>query len=255
MIGALLVAGLISAQGSQKEPFQPTAETYAELTRHFLERLPPHSGPPPLLDLSNPDNAVPGAGKKWEERYAGSMFVTPIIDPGARTREEATSIATTTAEYVGYSPRLPAKSSSLIVIGKPLKASAHLAYNRRFIYSTFDVQIVKVLKGASKKHGIIAGGDIIVTQLGVAVRFTSGHQVDAMRDNNGFMGLGKEYVLFLWQPVKASETYMAGTAYLLEDGRVYAITSGSDESHYDGTQSEDFLRKVKDAIAKNVDTD
>lgn len=255
VIGALLVAGLVSAQVSQEEPFQPTAETYAELTHHFLERLPPHSGPPPLLDLSHPDNAVPAAGKKWEDKFSYSMGGGPVLDPGARTREEATSILTSTIDYAGRSPRLLAKSCSVIVIGKPLKASAHLASNRRFIYSTFEVELLQVLKGTSKKNGIVEGAHIIAAQLGGAVRFTSGHQVDAMETNEGFLNLGKEYVLFLWQPVKSSETYMTADAYLLEDGRIYAITIHSGESHYDGTQSEDFLRKVKNAIAKNMDTD
>ena len=178
------------------------------------------------------------------------MGVGPILDLGSPT-----SILTSTIDYAGAFPLLPSKSCSVIVLAKPLKTSAHLAYNRQFVYSTFEVQLLQVLKGASKKQGIVEGGQMIAAQLGGGVRFASGHQVDAMEANEGFLEIGKEYLLFLWKPVKSSDTYMTADAYVLEDGRVYAITVHSNESRYDGTPAEDFLRKVKQAIAKNIDSD
>lgn len=256
VLGAAALFACLAALGQENREaaVRPTPELYAAHLQRVLQLLPPHSGPPPLLDLSKPDEGVPGAGKKWEDRFTGSMGVRPHEDPGVHSRDEATSISTTTTEYAGAIPMLPAKACSIIAVGKPLKAGAHLAYNHRFVYSSFEVELLQVLKGENKRE-IRKSQRIIAAQLGGSVRFLSGHEATFLEANEGFMELGKQYLLFLWRPAKSSDTYITAEAYLLENGHVFPIELSFGQMRYSGVSIETFLKKVKAAIARDVDTD
>jgi hypothetical protein len=156
--GLILSSLLVFGQTKQCDSFRPTAETYAELTRHLMEQyLSVYSGPPPLLDLSKPDRDVPGAGKKWEDFYSNTMMMTPILDLGTRTRDEATSMVVATIDFVGPDPLIFGKSCPLVATATPIKASAHMSYNGRLVYSTFEVQLLQVFKGASEKRRLQGG--------------------------------------------------------------------------------------------------
>jgi hypothetical protein len=241
-------------QDNRDAPVRPTPEIYAAHLQRVLQLLPPHSGPPPLLDLSKLDEGVPGAGKKWEDRFTGNMGIRPIDDPGVHSLDEATSILTNTVEYAGRPPLLPAKNCPIVAVARPLKASAHLAYNNRFVYSSFEVELLQVLKGSNKRN-VTPGAHIIAAQLGGSIRFLSGHEVACLEANEGFLELGKQYLLFLWEPVKPSNTYMTDEAYLFENGYVFPVAVRFGEKRYSGVGIEAFLKKVKGAIGRDIDTD
>jgi hypothetical protein len=161
--------------------------------------------------------------------------------------DELTSISVTTTEYAGQPATLPARSCQLVVIAKPIDARAHLAYNHRFVYSIFDLEIVQVLKGKPD------GSAIVAAQLGGSIRFLSGHEAAFLEANDGFMGLGQRYLLFLWRPVAAANAYMTADAFLLHDNRVYPIELAIGQSRYSGMPIATFIKKVKTLIAQNVD--
>jgi hypothetical protein len=225
---------------------------YAEHNQRVLERLPPHSALPPLLDLSKPKEGSI-AGKKWEDRFTGSMGVRPIdFDPGMHTEQDATSISVTVTENAGDIPLLPARSCDLVIIGKPIGASAHLAYNHRFVYSTYSVEILELLKGRNRRK-LQQPTRVTAAQLGGRIRFSSGHEAAFLEGGEGFIELNNRYLLFLWKPIASSDTYIVSAAFLFENGKVFPITYYSGESRYANAQTGPFLVKVKELIAKNID--
>jgi hypothetical protein len=216
------------------------------------QALPPRSALPPLLDLSKANDGSPSAGEEWEDRFTGSMGVRPIEDPGVASPEQATSISTTITENGGQIYLLPARSCDLVAIAKVIGVTVHLAYNRRFVYSAYDLHLSEALKVPDKRLKR-DGAHVLAAQLGGAIRFHSGHVGAFLEAQEGFMDVGKSYLLFLWKPVRSSEMYIVTQAFLLEEDKVFAITYISEESRYSGTPLVQFMSKVKAVVAKNVD--
>jgi hypothetical protein len=249
----LLLAPVISSGQitSQILPNEELARLYAEHEKRVLQQLPPHSALLPVLDLSKTNEDSPGAGKKWEDRFTCSMGVRSIGDPGVRSPNDLTSVSTTTTEYPGQAGPLLIRSCELIVIGQPENASAHLAYNRRFVYSAYNIKILELLKG--NRRDLRAGKLLNVAQLGGSIRFPSGHGAFFWEVNEGFMTLNNQYLLFLWKPVPSSDTYMVAEEYLLQDGLVFPIMLSSGEARYSNTPADKFVARVKALIAANKD--
>ena len=89
------------------------------------------------------------AGKRYEN--AGGLVDSTL--PIAEDEERVL----VTHEYDSV-PAIPVKESELIVIGKVLKAAAHLSNNKKTVYSEFTVQIDEILRkttGNIKKKGSI----------------------------------------------------------------------------------------------------
>ncbi len=232
-----------------------TALEKEKLSEHLsrVQRLlPPHSGLPPLLNLSQAETPENRASRVWEDRFTGIMGVREITDPGIPVPSEATSVLLTTNEYVGLYA-LPAHNCDGVVIAKPIACNVHLAYNRRFVYSNFTMQVAEVLK-RKKRPGLQKGEQILAAQFGGRIRFPSGHVETCILANEGFMELGKEYLIFIWQPVRSDETYVVSEAYLMQNDSVFPIKTFADVSTYNGMPVETFEAKVKAAIAKNVDS-
>jgi hypothetical protein len=245
-IFAAIAIGAASAQISPERAYQ----IQMNRVRHLL---PPHSALPPLLDLSKTSSIGGGASRKWENRFTGSMGVREISDPGLHGPGGPVSISTATTEYVGPIWALPARSCDAVVMGRIVADRAQLAYNRRFVYSLFSVEVLQVLKG-NRKQGVREEERINATQLGGSVRFPSGHMETFILANEGFMELGSQYLLMLWKPIRSDDTYMVAESYLIQGGVTFPIKTLADVSRYDGMPAKDFEAKVKAAIAKNIDT-
>ncbi len=110
-----------------------------------------------------------------------------------------------------------------------------------------------MLKG-KKRDGIEAGSRIDAAQLGGTIRFPSGHVETFLEAKEGFLGLGKQYLLFIWKPVRTDSTYVVDEPYLIQDGHVFPVDLDSHESAYEGVPFAKFEAKVKAAIEGNVDT-
>ena len=140
----------------------------------------------------------------------------------------------------------------MIIIGAPNDASAHLAYNRRFVYSLYAVDVLRV-----PKHKAISDHEVNsvvpVAELGGSIRFLSGHQEFFWEVHDGFTDLNKQYLLFLWKPVHSSDTYMTSEAYLLDGERVFPIMLSSGESRYSNMPADKLIDRVKALIASDKD--
>ncbi len=188
----------------------------------------------------------------WEKPYTLSASPGGIDDPGVPRLSEATSTGTTFFDHVGRPAALPAKSCEAVIIGEPIRAEARISSNRELVYSRFLVKVVNVWK-CKKKSGIHNGADLIAVQLGGSVRFPSGHLTTFVVASSGFVGVGKQYILFLWRPPRSSQTYMVAEPYLVEGGLVFPVRTEADVSAYEGMPLDKFEARVKAAIAAEVD--
>ena len=132
-------------------------------------------------------------------RWAATRLSTPGtgIDQG--------SVRKTFIDSVGPIWALPATCEA-IVIAKAIKSSAHMSTNKHFVYSMATVEISDVLKG-NPRSGILVGAQITVAQIGGTIRFPSGHVEMFLDNNNGFMRLDAEYMIFAWKPFKSDKAF------------------------------------------------
>jgi hypothetical protein len=227
-------------------------EQLSEHVKGVRRVLPPHSGLPPLLDLSKPSIGEGTAGRAWEEKFKNSLGLRAVTDPGVPTPTEATSVSLTTQEVVGPVYALPAETCEAVVIGKAISSAVHLARNHKFVYTTFSVKISQVLK-TPRKYRIRDGETINAAEFGGSVLFPSGQMETFLVANRGFLELDKQFVLFIWRPIPSDATYVITEAYIVKDDVVFPTKTMTNESSYEGMPFEKFEAKVKNAIARNVD--
>ena len=230
------------------------ADAYAEHIRHLRDVLPKYSALPPMNDLSKSQGYPREASRAWENRFTGSMGEREYNDPGVSIPSQATSIALSTIEYASPGWALPVRECDAVVVGVPSAASVYMAYNQRFVYSSFAISIERVLKAKNRKD-FPKGGQFIAAELGGTVRYLSGHEATFLLADRGFMELGKHYYLFVWKPVRSDQTYMTAEAYVVQGDQVFPVNLGYNESLYEkGLAISEFEARLKTAITKDADS-
>jgi hypothetical protein len=252
----LTIAAIVSFAAQQATPDREEPRNARQLhVQKVLQLLPPHSGLPPMSDLTQSRQANTGASRAWEDKFSGSMGAMSHPDPGVKDPAGPGSISLTTAEFGGRVWALPARDCDAVVIATPIASSAHLGYDQHIVYSTYMLDVSTALKG-SKKRGIKASGRIMGTQLGGTIRYPSGHVETFLFAGQGFLELNKPYYLFLWRPIRSEDTYMVSKAYLIENSIVFPVTMGADVSAYEkGMPVAQFDSKVKALIAQDKNSD
>jgi hypothetical protein len=246
----ILALSLAQTGLAEDNPEAPYQKHLAKIRR----LLPRHSALPPLLDLAQQSTNSNGAGRAWERRFTGSMLPREISDQGTAPPVGLGSITTSTVEFSTPIWALPARSCPVIVIAKAVRSSAHLASTHRLVYSTFTLEILEVIK-TENRHVIQRGARMRAAQFGGTIRFPSGHVETFLRAGEGFLGLEKSYVLFLWRPIESDEVYMIAEPYLIEDDTVFPVKTLADVSAYEnGVPLKDFEAKVKNAIQRKIDS-
>lgn len=224
---------------------------YALHAKHLLEALPPHSGLPPVLDLSKGKAVNHPEDRAWEFRASGMMGSTEVADPGVTGIAGPTTTSTVFVDG-GAPAALQAKSCD-IVIAKPVSAAARIAYNHKLFYSHYDLEILQVLKGRAKQ-GLYPGAHISGIQLGGMIRFPSGHERAFIFVHRGFLEIGKQYILFIWKVDRHVDSYGIVYPYLRENNTISPIRVNEASRMYLGMSMKDFEAKIEHAIAKNIDT-
>ena len=230
-------------------------ETYAKHEHGIRNALPPYSSMPAVLDLTGKQlqDGTCDQHIAWEDRFSGVMSIRPISDPGVPAPFEATSTSLTTTDGVCCIYAVPAKQSSLVVIARPTSSKVCVAKSLRYVYTRFLLEISEEYKHNKREPH---GGQHVAAQFGASILFPSGQLTTFLVDNDGFVGLQKQYILFLWKPVRSDDTYVITQAYLIEDGLVFPVsTSAGNASRYTKVPFKDFESKVKMAVAKNIDID
>lgn len=234
-------------------------DAYAKHDQNLRKTLPQYSGLPPVLDLTGrqlQDGVcdIEQQHSKWEARFNGIMGDEPITDPGIPRPLEATSIVLTTIDGENAPYALPAKQSSLIVVARPIKNTVCISQRRNYVYTRFHLDISRKFK--HPRHDSTQDGQVTSVQFGGSIRLPSGQLATYLLDQRGFIGLNKQYVLFLWRPIQSDEMYVVTQAYLIENGMVFPVSASAPNAfHYTKMPLDKFEAKVKAAVKKNIDTD
>jgi hypothetical protein len=97
---------------------------------------------------------------------------------------------------------------------------------------------------------------LTAVDFGGTIRFPSGYLETFLLSQEGFVEIGKEYVLFMWKPVPSDDMLIISQAYLIQDGFVFPVSSNGDaERVYTKMPLLEFEAKVKAAVAQNIDAD
>ncbi len=250
----LLLVSLGLSQESSPLSEQVLQDAYSAHLKRVRKMLPPHSGLPPLLDLSKSALNDAAKDRAWERMFNGTMGTRVITDPGAPRLSQVTSVATTFIDTVGRPAALPAQECDAVLIAKAFGSDVRFAHTHTYVYSLFSLEVSQVLKRNNKAR-IREGEKIVAVQLGGRILFPSGHMETFILAAQGFLEVGREYVIFIWKPAKSIDTYIASETYLIQGDLVFPINTVADVSAYEGMPLKDFEAKVRAAISKNVNTD
>lgn len=181
-----------------------------------------------------------------------------VADKGIPRPFDVTATSFTTIDVFGRIYSLPAKSSSMVVIAKPIAGKVCIPQSRRYVYTEFRLDISKEFqKGNEKKQqDSPKQKQVTAAQFGGSVRFPSGFLETYLLNLEGFVEIGKEYVLFMWKPIPSDDTLVIAQAYLLENGMIFPVSANGDaQTVYTNMLFPEFEAKVKAVVAKNVDAD
>jgi hypothetical protein len=263
----LLLAASI-ALGQQLPPRQDVSkkqleEAYAEHDIDMRHSLAPYSGPPLLLDLSHVplENGMcdPAQHVAWENYFHGLMGDPVIADKGVHGPYYITMTSFTTIDTFAPIYSLPAKGSNDIVIAKVIAGRVCIPQNHRYVYTKFTLDVVKDFRkrpNRGERDGLETQRQITAAQFGGSLLFPSGFLETYLLNHRGFLEIGKEYVLFMWNPVRSDDMLVVAQAYLIQDGLVFPVsTDGDAQTVYTKMPFPEFEAKVKLAVARNIDAD
>lgn len=238
---------------AQEDPFKDSTfqDYYALHTKHLRELLPAHSGLPPILDLSKGTTIGHPKDHAWELRSSELMGSKQLTDPGLTGPGGPTTTMTIIVD--GDSNFALSAKSYDVIVAKPTASDVRIAFNNKLVYSHFDLEVLQVLKGQAKQ-GLYPGAHISSFQLGGMIRFPSGHEEAFIVVHQGFLTIGKKYILFLWKLNPHVESYGIATPYLIENNMVFPIRLDDATLAYSGMPLQTFEAKVKRAIANDIDT-
>lgn len=220
-----------------------------EFLNWIRSALPSHSAMPPETDLAIA--MAPAASRAWEEKYRNmeGLIKRDVTDISDDDSSAPGSMVVTTKEETG-GIALPARDSSLIVIGTASSGASHVSFNKHLVYSDYQISVKERLKG-SKADFHSEHASINVLLFGGGIRFATGYTEYFVIQGVGFLENGKDYLLFLWKSTKGMRAYDLLGAYLLEKEEVYPIVVGR-EGAYAGTPVREFESAVRSAIKANV---
>ena len=144
-------------------------------------------------------------------------------------------------------PALPVAKSDVIVIGEVLNAEAHRSENKVNVFSSFDVRVDQVLKGAN----LTTGNVINVQRVGGFVNYSNGRRVLFRLVGNGMPAVGARYALFL---NVLDEDYQILTAYELGTDGVMPLDKSRQFETYHGKSEAEFLMALRDAVSEGNTT-
>lgn len=207
----------------------------------------------PIADVSAPEPTDPeqrAKRQKKSKRY-DHQSSAPIEDtPYASGRVWSSHWAR------GLSA-IPLAQSDSVVIGEIADEHAYLSHDKTGVYSEFAVHVQEILM--DDRSNPISFGDVLTFErFGGAVRFPSGHIQRYTSSAQGMPHAGRTYVLFL-KRIDADGSCQLVTGFELRGDRVIPVdgtNAGGGErlpfDDYKDARTSDFLRILKDTIAKTI---
>lgn len=227
-----------------------------------IQRLQKFQQGVPIADYNEPLPAnIEERIKREKKNRARNLKLQPPNDPKQfMLTEERESNYGFTPSHASVQPTIPAKRSHAIIIGEVINGEAYLSEDKVSIYSEFAVRNPIVLKNITPES-ISAETPIIVSRGGGGVKFSSGKVIFVLNTDTPMPQIGKTYLFFLKYSDEIGFSII--TAYELTQGHVFPLDgltlNGNIVRQYAGQQSlrgtseTEFLNKVKEAIANNLD--
>ncbi|MEK6407306.1 MAG: hypothetical protein AABN34_10110 [Acidobacteriota bacterium] len=160
---------------------------------------------------------------------------------------DSVGFATGTDWYIGV-PALPLAQCDAVIVGEVAAAEAHISPDRTGVYSEFSIRVDEILKNSVETP--VKAGDLTVGEReGGVVRFQGGRLFEYMIFHQGMPGTGRKYLFFL-SDNKQGGDYLIVTAYELRDGQVIPLDDSHAFASYKGSDEQEFLIKVRGAIAR-----
>jgi len=141
-------------------------------------------------------------------------------------------------------PSLPVAESSYIVLGRVTSAEAHLAEDKRNVYSEFEVSVEKVFKTAT---ALSEGSRIVVDRTGGFVKYPNGHTILYRISHLDMPLKGERYLFFL---SSKNEDLSILTAYELGAKGVQPLDQAPQFEKYSGIAERALLEKLRDSLVK-----
>jgi hypothetical protein len=262
LLGLVFAGVCVSQQPAGRDlREQQLEDAYAKHDAKIRQLLPPYSGPPLLLDLSHGrDDGVcdPEQHAAWEKHFNGIMDDTYVVDRGFSDPADATATTFTTTDTFGPIYSLPAKRSFAIVIAQPLAGRVCIPQSRNYVYTKFTLRVLKEFrKGKDNRREESQKTDqLTAVEFGGSVRFRSGFLETFLLNQEGFVQIGKQYVLFMWKAVPSDDMLVISQAYLIQDGLIFPVSSNGDaQTVYTKMPLPEFEAKVQAAVERNADLD
>jgi hypothetical protein len=143
-------------------------------------------------------------------------------------------------------PALPTAQSNIIVIGNITGSRAYLSDNKTGIYSEFEFQVERVLKGDNQ---VVSTGNMIdVVREGGRVKQSSGRITRYSIHGQNMPRVGKRYLLFLTR-TDSEQAFDIMTGYELRAGKIFPLDEAGDKFElYKGVDEADFFNTLQEAI-------
>jgi hypothetical protein len=178
---------------------------------------------------------------KRNKRYDGKGLV-------ARHPYNNTSGVSVNDDRFQALPPLPTSESDVILIADVLSSEAHISNDRLGVYSEFNVQVDKVLKGSVPT--LSQTNLISVSRFGGVVRYPSGHTEVYSIVMQNMPALGKRYLFFL-KATDDSDDFQIITGYEIGSAQVLPLDSNPTFDAFKGKNPTEFLDTVRKAITNN----
>lgn len=171
---------------------------------------------------------------------------------------EATSANIINDWQIGL-PALPIKKSDAVVIGTVNFAEAFLSNDKTGVYSEFSVLVSGLIKD-NQSNPIESDSNIIVQRAGGRVIYPSGKILKYSISGQEMPRLNGKYIFFLRYD-QQRQTYYIITAYEISNGKITALDgkgkaegSGFKFSKYNGTDEQQFINELRNALYSKTDS-
>lgn len=141
---------------------------------------------------------------------------------------------------------IPAKESSLIIVGDVANATAYLSADKGNVYTEFAVEIKEMLKNDTRKKTQLRS--VTVDRAGGVVLYPNGHKMLYTVDGQDLPTVGRRYLFFLTRNDR-SPNYQILTAYELGDDLVRALDTVRNPQHKSDNR-ETFIDVVRARITQ-----
>ncbi len=198
----------------------------------------------PVLGRYLSDGASLQADKAGFEDKEKTFYPNQIEDPGVQQSKE--SLRLTIIDTVGAADPFFKDNNHLVVVADVMSSRVYLAAHKRAVYRAHRLNVVTTISNRDSIFASPTANDKLeVFQLGGSILFPSGHIKHFLIHDQGMLGVGNRYVLFLWHDKGLASSYYELTgAYLLNGDRIFSLRDDWPYNFQNGKSLKSFEDEV-----------